>query len=106
MKKVLALLVCAVLVSACTTPGKRTAIGAGAGAALGAAAGAIIANNTGGKSSEGAIYGALAGAAAGGRRSRAMPAPCACRSPARRPCHPRLGGNDRPGNRASRYRTS
>ncbi|MBR3628152.1 MAG: OmpA family protein [Elusimicrobia bacterium] len=66
MKKVLALLVCAVLVSACTTPGKKTAIGAGAGAAIGAAAGAIIANNTGGKSSEGAIYGALAGAAAGG----------------------------------------
>ena len=66
MKKVLALLFCAVLVSACTTPGKKTAIGAGAGAALGAAAGAIIANNTGGKSVEGAIYGGLLGAGVGG----------------------------------------
>ena len=44
MKKVLALLVCAVLVSACTTPGKKTAIGAGAGAAIGAAAGGLIGN--------------------------------------------------------------
>ena len=66
MKKVLALLFCAVLVSACTTPGKKTAIGAGAGAAVGAVAGAVITHNTGGKSTEGAIYGALAGAAAGG----------------------------------------
>lgn len=66
MKKLLVLLFCAVLVSACTTPGKKTAIGAGIGVAAGAAAGAIIANNTGGKSAEGAIYGALAGAAAGG----------------------------------------
>lgn len=66
MKKVLALLFCAVLVSACTTPGKKTAIGAGIGVAAGAAAGAIIANNTGGKSAEGAIYGALAGGVAGG----------------------------------------
>ena len=66
MKKLVMLFLCAVLVSACTTPGKKTAIGAGAGAAVGAAAGAIIANNTGGKSAEGAIYGALAGAAAGG----------------------------------------
>ena len=66
MRKVVSLLIFAVLVSACTTPGKKTAIGAGAGAALGAAAGAIIANNTGGKSAEGAIYGALAGVAAGG----------------------------------------
>ena len=66
MKKLLALLFCAVLVSACTTPGTKTAIGAGAGAAIGAAAGAVITHNTGGKAGEGAIYGALAGAAAGG----------------------------------------
>lgn len=66
MKNLIVLFLCAILVSACTTPGKKTAIGAGAGAAVGAAAGAIIANNTGGKSAEGAIYGALAGAAAGG----------------------------------------
>jgi len=66
MKNLVVLFLCAILVSACTSPGKRTAIGAGAGAAIGAAAGAIIANNTGGKSAEGAIYGGLLGAAAGG----------------------------------------
>lgn len=66
MKKLLVLFFCAILVSACTTPGKKTAIGAGAGAAVGAVAGAVITHNTGGKSTEGAIYGALAGAAAGG----------------------------------------
>ncbi len=67
MKKIILLgsAVC-LLLTACTTPGKRTAIGAGGGAAIGALAGAIIANNTGGKSETGAIYGALAGAAAGG----------------------------------------
>ncbi len=56
----------ALLLTACTTPGTKTAIGAGGGAAVGALAGAIIANNTGGQSHQGAIYGALAGAAAGG----------------------------------------
>lgn len=67
MKKTLfAAVICALVLSACTTPGKRTAIGAGAGAAVGGIAGAVIANNTGGKSGQGAIYGALAGAALGG----------------------------------------
>lgn len=67
MKKIiLPVLAGCLMLSACTTPGKRTAIGAGGGAAVGALAGAIIANNTGGKSGQGAIYGALAGAAAGG----------------------------------------
>ena len=67
MKKgLLAAVICALFLSACTTPGKRTAIGAGAGAAAGALAGAVIANNTGGKSGQGAVYGALAGAALGG----------------------------------------
>lgn len=66
MKKMTVLMCAALLVAACTTPGKRTAIGAGGGAALGALTGAVIANNTGGKSYQGAIYGALAGAAAGG----------------------------------------
>ncbi len=56
----------ALVLTACTTPGKRTAIGAGIGAAGGALAGAIIANTTGGKSEQGAVYGALAGAAIGG----------------------------------------
>jgi len=58
--------VCALLAAACTTPGTRTAIGAGAGAAVGALSGAVIAHNTGGKSEKGAIIGALAGATAGG----------------------------------------
>ncbi len=66
MKKLMLLACTALLVTACTTPGKNTAIGAGAGAAVGGLAGAIIANNTGGKSYQGAIYGALAGATAGG----------------------------------------
>lgn len=67
MKKIILLGSAACLMlAACTTPGKRTAIGAGGGAAVGAIAGAVIANNTGGKSEKGAIYGALAGAAAGG----------------------------------------
>ncbi len=66
MKKLILLTSAVALLAACTTPGKRTAIGAGAGAATGALAGAVIANNTGGKSYQGAIYGALAGAAVGG----------------------------------------
>lgn len=67
MKKVVLLCtVCALFLSACTTPGKRTAWGAAGGAAVGAAAGAIISHNTGGKSGTGAVIGALAGATAGG----------------------------------------
>jgi len=67
MKK--AVLLCtlgAFLLAACTTPGKRTAIGAGAGAAVGAGAGAIISHATGGKAGTGALIGGLAGLAAGG----------------------------------------
>ena len=56
----------AFLVAACTTPGKRTAIGAGAGAAVGAGAGALISHATGGKAGTGALIGGLAGLAAGG----------------------------------------
>lgn len=67
MKKALLLCTaCAFLLSACTTPGKRTAWGAAGGAAVGAVAGAVISHNTGGKSGTGAIIGALAGATAGG----------------------------------------
>ncbi len=58
--------ICALFLSACTTPGKRTAWGAAGGAAVGAATGAIISHTTGGKSSTGAIIGGLAGLAAGG----------------------------------------
>ena len=67
MKKTLLFAVAAaVILSACTTPGKRTAIGAGAGAAVGAVAGAVIAHNTGGKAETGALVGALAGGTTGG----------------------------------------
>ncbi|AKL97408.1 OmpA family protein [Endomicrobium proavitum] len=55
------------LAAACTTPGKNTAIGAGAGAAVGAVTGAVIANNTkGGEAWKGAVIGGAAGAVAGG----------------------------------------
>ena len=67
MKKTLLFAVsAAVILSACTTPGKRTAIGAGAGAAGGAILGAVIAHNTGGKAETGALVGALAGGTTGG----------------------------------------
>jgi outer membrane protein OmpA-like peptidoglycan-associated protein len=56
----------ALVSAACTSPGKKTAIGAGVGAAAGAVAGAVIAHNTGGKAEKGAIIGAAAGLAAGG----------------------------------------
>ena len=67
MKKMFVLCtVCALLTAACTTPGKRTAIGAAGGAAVGAAAGAVISHATGGKAGKGAIIGAAAGLVAGG----------------------------------------
>lgn len=67
MKKTLLLCaISALLLSACTTPGKRTAWGAAGGAAVGAAAGAVISHTTGGKSGTGALIGGLAGLAAGG----------------------------------------
>ncbi|MBP5429931.1 MAG: OmpA family protein [Elusimicrobiaceae bacterium] len=67
MKKTVLLgTICAVLLTACTTPGKRTAIGAGAGAAVGAGAGALISHATGGKAGTGALIGGLTGLAAGG----------------------------------------
>lgn len=64
-KAVLLGTICALLV-ACTTPGKRTAIGAGAGAVVGAGAGALISKATGGKAGTGAVIGGIAGLAAGG----------------------------------------
>lgn len=66
MKKTLLLCLAVTLVMACTTPGKRTAIGAGAGAAVGAGAGALIAHASGHKAGKGALIGGLAGLAAGG----------------------------------------
>ena len=61
--KVLFCLVCllGLAQTSCTSPGKKTAFGAGIGAAAGAAVGAIIGHQTGNRSG-----GALIGAAAGG----------------------------------------
>lgn len=67
MKKTFVLCtLCALLVAACTTPGKRTAIGAGAGALVGAGTGALISKASGGKAGKGALIGGLAGLATGG----------------------------------------
>ncbi|MCL2485691.1 MAG: OmpA family protein [Endomicrobia bacterium] len=56
----------ALLMAACTTPGKNTAIGAGAGAVLGGVAGGVIAHNTGGDAKTGALIGAGSGLLVGG----------------------------------------
>jgi outer membrane protein OmpA-like peptidoglycan-associated protein len=53
------------LISGCTTPGKRTAIGTGVGAAAGAGVGAAI-GSASGKAKEGALIGAVSGAIIGG----------------------------------------
>ena len=66
MKKSILFLCAVALVCACTTPGKRTAIGAAAGTAVGAGAGALIGKATGGSAKKGAIYGAAAGLVTGG----------------------------------------
>jgi len=66
MKKSILFLCAVALVCACTTPGKRTAIGAAAGTAVGAGAGALISKATGGSAKKGAIYGAAAGLVTGG----------------------------------------
>lgn len=66
MKKTVLLCTALALLSACTTPGKRTAWGAAGGAAVGAGTGAVIAKSTGGKAGQGAVYGAIAGVLAGG----------------------------------------
>jgi outer membrane protein OmpA-like peptidoglycan-associated protein len=49
----------------CTTPGKRTAIGAGVGAAVGAGVGAVIGHQSG-EGGKGAVIGAVAGGLLGG----------------------------------------
>lgn len=66
MKKSIMFLCAVALLCACTTPGKKTAIGAAAGTAVGAGAGALISKATGGSAAEGAIYGAAAGLVTGG----------------------------------------
>lgn len=66
MKKLLMLLLVGSLVlPACTTPGKKTAYGAGIGAAAGAGVGALIGSKSG-KAGKGALIGAAAGALVGG----------------------------------------
>ena len=55
----------ALTVSACTSPGKKTAIGAGVGAAAGAAVGAVIGHQSGNRG-QGALIGAALGGALGG----------------------------------------
>lgn len=64
MKKISAVVVVALL-AGCTTPGKRTAIGTGAGAAVGAGAGAIIGHQVGNEA-KGALIGAAVGGLLGG----------------------------------------
>jgi outer membrane protein OmpA-like peptidoglycan-associated protein len=66
MKKLLVLVLLLTLVAVgCTTPGKRTAIGAGTGAAIGGIAGAVIGHQKG-ETGKGAAIGAAAGAILGG----------------------------------------
>ena len=66
MKKSILFLCAIALISACTTPGKKTAIGAAIGTAVGAGAGAAISKATGGSAKKGALIGAGAGLATGG----------------------------------------
>lgn len=66
MKKLLlSLLVVALALPACTTPGKKTAYGAGIGAGAGAGIGALIGSRSG-NAGKGALIGAAAGALLGG----------------------------------------
>ncbi len=69
MKKIVSLILMAAMaltgLTACTTPGKKTAVGAGIGAAGGAAVGAAIGSKSG-KAGKGALIGAAAGALIGG----------------------------------------
>ncbi len=64
MKQFFAVVFCTFLVG-CTTPGKKTGIGAGVGAAAGAGLGAIIGNQSG-NAGGGALIGAAAGGLLGG----------------------------------------
>lgn len=66
MRRWIVLMVLGGMIAAgCTTPGKRTAIGAGVGAAAGAGLGAAI-GSASGKTKEGALIGAATGAVLGG----------------------------------------
>ncbi len=66
MKKLLVLmLLLSLVIVGCTTPGKKTTIGAGTGAAIGGIAGAVIGHQSG-KTGQGAVIGAATGALLGG----------------------------------------
>lgn len=64
-KIALVLTVSALGLTSCTSPGKRTAVGAGVGVAAGAAVGAIIGHQSGNRG-KGAAFGAALGGALGG----------------------------------------
>jgi outer membrane protein OmpA-like peptidoglycan-associated protein len=73
MKATLLMITGISLITACTTPGKRTAVGTGAGAATGAGAGAIIGHqmhNEAGGAAIGAAVGAVLGGTLGNRLDR------------------------------------
>jgi outer membrane protein OmpA-like peptidoglycan-associated protein len=73
LNKTLSLFTLLVLVTACVSPGKKTAIGAGTGAAVGAGVGAVIGHQSGNKGQGAAIgagIGALLGAGVGNRLDR------------------------------------
>lgn len=63
--KLIAFIVIAFSTISCTSPGKRTAIGAGTGAAAGAALGAVFGSQSG-NAGKGALVGAALGASLGG----------------------------------------
>jgi outer membrane protein OmpA-like peptidoglycan-associated protein len=65
MKKTSLVLIVSLACSACVTPGKKTAVGAGTGAAVGAGIGAVIGHQSG-NTGQGAAIGAGVGALLGG----------------------------------------
>lgn len=65
MKKIVLVTSLTLAIAGCASPGKRTAIGAGAGAAVGGLAGAIIGHQSG-AGNKGALIGAAVGGALGG----------------------------------------
>lgn len=65
MKKITCLFLSGLLISACESAGKKTALGTGIGAAVGAGVGAIIGHQSGNRD-KGAMIGAALGGVAGG----------------------------------------
>ncbi|MBK8574531.1 MAG: OmpA family protein [Elusimicrobia bacterium] len=65
MRRLNFLFVASMVISACVTPGKKTAVGTGAGAAAGAGVGAVVGHQSG-NAGKGAAIGAAVGALLGG----------------------------------------